>query len=86
MVIEERTTHQPLQGFIGVNGFFQPLRKANIHFQPTPRDVLVQCQKCKTVETLQFVQGKLLPCSKFSQVEGKIYHACNSTIPCSLYK
>jgi hypothetical protein len=52
---------------------------------PKPRDVLVQCPKCKTFETLQFVEGALSPCRKFSQKDGKIYHDCGSDLPCRLH-
>jgi hypothetical protein len=63
-----------------------PLEKNKIHFQPVPIDMTVQCPKCKTIETVQLVQGKLLPCSKFSQENGKVFHSCGSHVPCRLYR
>jgi hypothetical protein len=56
-----------------------------VHFMPKPQDVLVQCPKCKTVETLQFVEDRLIPSQKFSQKDNRIYHACGSNMPCRLY-
>ena len=58
--------------------------KPKIHFEPTPRDILVQCPKCKTVETLQFVGATLTPSRKFRQEGGRIYHDCGSEQPCRL--
>ena len=49
-------------------------------------DIIVQCPKCKALETLQFVAGTLTPCRKFSQREGMTYHDCGSDIPCRLHK
>jgi len=49
-------------------------------------DVIVQCPKCKALETLQFTAGTLTPCSKFSQREGRTYHDCGSDLPCRLHR
>ena len=65
---------------------FGRVRNEPIHFEPVPRDVLVQCPKCKTVETLQFVEGKLSRCRKFFEADGKVYHDCGSSQPCRLHK
>jgi len=56
-----------------------------IRFMPKPQDAIVQCPKCKTVETLQFVEDKLTLCQKFIQKDSKIYHDCGSDLPCRLY-
>jgi len=56
-----------------------------IRFAPVPRDVLVQCPKCKTMETLQFIGPTLLRCRKFYQKDGRIYHDCGSDRPCRLH-
>ena len=57
-----------------------------VRFQTTPSDVLVQCPKCKTVETLQFVGSVLTPCRKFRQQDGLVYHDCGSERPCRLHR
>ena len=57
-----------------------------VRFEPLPRDVLAQCPKCKTVETLQFIGGRLLRSRKFFEKEGKVYHDCGSALPCRLHK
>jgi hypothetical protein len=56
-----------------------------VRFAPAPRDVLAQCPKCKTMETLQFVGSTLLRCRKFQQKDGRIYHDCGSDMPCRLH-
>jgi hypothetical protein len=57
-----------------------------VHFTPTPYDILAQCPKCKTVETLQFIGHTLTPSRKFRQIEGRVYHDCGSVQPCRLHK
>ncbi len=57
-----------------------------VHFQPAPSDVLAQCPKCKTVETLQFVGEVLSPSRKFRQRDGLVYHDCGSERPCQLHR
>jgi hypothetical protein len=56
-----------------------------VRFMPKPRDVIVQCPKCKTVETIEFVEDTLTPCQKFSQKDSKVYHDCGCELPCRLY-
>ena len=58
--------------------------KPTIRFEPVPSDVIVQCPKCKTVETLQFVGQTMLRSRKFSQRDGQVYHDCGSEQPCRL--
>ena len=58
---------------------------SQVRFAPKPRDIMVQCPKCKTVETLQFVENMLTPCRKFFQRDGKVYHDCGSNLPCRLH-
>lgn len=55
------------------------------HFGPGTQDVLVQCPKCKAVETLQFVGDTLTPSRKYSQREGQVYHDCGSQQPCRVH-
>jgi phage FluMu protein Com len=57
-----------------------------VKFAPKPRDIMVQCPKCKTVETLQFVEDVLTPCRKFSQRDGRVFHDCGSDLPCRLHR
>ena len=59
--------------------------RAVIRSTPKSHEVLVQCPKCKTFETLQFAEDNLTPCRKFSQRDGKIYHDCGSELPCHLH-
>jgi hypothetical protein len=49
-------------------------------------ELVVFCPKCKTLETLWFTNGRLLPSIKFSQVNGELYHDCGSQEPCRLYR
>ena len=44
------------------------------------------CPRCKTLETLYFLRGHLIPTRKFSQNDGHIYHDCGSYTPCRLYR
>ena len=57
-----------------------------VHFEPPPSDVLAQCPKCKTMETLQFVGDLLTPSRKFRQRDGLVYHDCGSERPCRLHR
>jgi len=66
-------------------GILQPTTH-KVQFAPTPYDILAQCPKCKTVETLQFIGRRLTPSRKFRQVEGRIYHDCGSQQPCRLHR
>lgn len=65
---------------------FGRVRNEPVHFEPEPTDILAQCPKCKTVETLQFLDGRLMRSRKFFEVEGKVFHDCGSTLPCRLHK
>jgi hypothetical protein len=60
-------------------------KAAPVRFAPKPRDIMVQCPKCKTVETLQFVEDQLTPSRKFFQRDGKVFHDCGSDRPCRLH-
>jgi len=67
-------------------GYFK--RRVRLYKGLSPKfdDVIVQCPKCKALETLQFVAGTLAPCRKFSQREGMTYHDCGSDVPCLLHR
>ena len=56
-----------------------------VRFAPMPRDVLAQCPKCKTMETLQFIGSRLTRSRRFRQEEDRIYHDCGSDQPCRLH-
>jgi len=56
-----------------------------IHLIPVLDDVIVQCPKCRTLETLQFAGEIMSPSSKFSQKNGLVYHDCGSVSPCRLF-
>ena len=48
-------------------------------------EVIIVCPKCKTLETLWFSRGVLVPTRKFRQMGSQVYHDCGSTEPCCLY-
>ena len=57
-----------------------------VRLPPPPRDVLAQCPKCKTVETLQVVGDVMTRSRRFSQRGADIYHDCGSEMPCRLHR
>jgi hypothetical protein len=68
-------------------GLLSPrMPNTGVRFAPAPRELLAQCPKCKTMETLQFVGSTLLRCRKFRQENGRIYHDCGSDQPCRLHE
>jgi len=71
---------------VDLDKLFGRTRNQPVHFEPEPIDVLAQCPKCKTVETLQFLEGKLMRSRKFFETDGKVYHDCGSSLPCRLHK
>ncbi len=66
------------------NRIFGPVRSQPVHLEERPRDMVVQCPNCKTIETLQFAGGKLMRCRKFFESDGKVYHDCGSKLPCRI--
>jgi hypothetical protein len=48
-------------------------------------EVIVVCPKCKTLETLWFSAGLLVPTRKFRQSGRQVYHDCGSDEPCCFY-
>jgi phage FluMu protein Com len=60
-------------------------RKQHIN-RTTLHEVLVQCPKCKTVETLESTEDGLIQSRKFSQKDGGIFHDCGSERPCRIYR
>lgn len=48
-------------------------------------EIMVCCPKCKTLETVYFSRGQVMPTQKFHQENQKLYHDCGSTIPCKLF-
>jgi hypothetical protein len=71
---------------VDLDKLFGRIRNEPVHFEPEPIDVLAQCPKCKTVETLQFLNGKLMRSRKFFETDGKVFHDCGSSLPCRLHK
>ena len=61
-------------------------RSQTIHYEPVPYDMLAQCPKCKSMETVQFVNRTLTKRSRFFQKNGKVYHDCGSDRPCQLFR
>ena len=74
------------QLFADADGVVAPARGPTIHFEPQPYELIAQCPKCKTVETLQFVEDTLTTSRKFFQKGDKIYHDCGSELPCRLHR
>jgi hypothetical protein len=50
------------------------------------REFLVVCPKCKTMETLLFIDGHLLMNRKFSERDNGVYHDCGSVQPCRFFR
>jgi hypothetical protein len=51
------------------------------------REFLVVCPKCKTMETLLFIDGHLLMNRKFSEHDdGGVYHDCGASEPCRFFR
>jgi hypothetical protein len=48
-------------------------------------EVIVVCPKCKTLETLWFASGVLVPTRKFRQSGNEVFHDCGSSEPCDFY-
>ena len=48
-------------------------------------ELMVCCPNCKTLETVYFSRGEVMPAQKFYQQNQKLYHDCGSTIPCRLF-
>ena len=44
------------------------------------------CPGCKTMETLWFNDGRLMPTRKFVQQGRQVFHDCGTTMPCRLYQ
>ena len=63
---------------------FGHVRNEPVHLGQRPRDAVVQCPNCKTIETLQFVGGRLMRSRKFFESDGKVYHDCGSKLPCRI--
>jgi hypothetical protein len=42
-------------------------------------DVIVQCPKCLTIETLTITDGRLDRCRRFAQRDRAIYHDCGGS-------
>lgn len=57
-----------------------------IHYEPVPYDMMAQCPKCKSMETVQFINRTLSKRSRFFQKDGKVYHDCGSDRPCQLFR
>ncbi len=53
---------------------------------PGARDFVVFCPRCKTLETLGFTNGGLMPTRKFNQRGMHVFHDCGSQEPCRLYR
>jgi len=60
-------------------------RNQMIRYEPVPYDMLAQCPKCKSLETVQFINHTLAKRSRFYQKDGKVYHDCGSDRPCQLF-
>ncbi|MBI4283269.1 MAG: hypothetical protein HY663_02225 [Chloroflexi bacterium] len=53
---------------------------------PDVQELVAHCPECKTLETLTFSNGRLMPTRKFFQIGNQVYHDCGSHQPCRLYR
>ena len=55
-----------------------------IYWSRLPVSLTVQCPKCKTLETLEFMGDRLLPTQHFIQKPNGtgVYHTCGSNVAC----
>ncbi|MDD4873902.1 MAG: hypothetical protein PHE15_02865 [Dehalococcoidales bacterium] len=51
---------------------------------PKEQEVVVSCPGCNTLETLLFVNGKMVPTRKFKHRLGNIFHSCGTERPCKM--
>jgi hypothetical protein len=65
---------------------FFPVPKYNYMFERLPEDLLVQCPRCKTMETVCIKDEALVNTRKFHISDGKIFHDCGSVKPCFLHR
>ncbi len=49
-------------------------------------ELIAMCPVCKAIETIYFSGGQLISTRKFVQVNDYIFHDCNLSKPCRLYK
>lgn len=49
-------------------------------------ELIASCPKCKNLETVRFVDGRLVQTKRFTQRYEKVYHNCGSETPCRLYR
>jgi hypothetical protein len=69
-----------------VQEFVQIVEEGNGQDINSPLDeFIVVCPKCKTLETLWFAAGFLVPTRKFRQSSNQVYHDCGSIEPCSFF-
>ena len=65
----------------------KPRVTARVRTAPVqPDEYMVQCPACKTLETLFFTNGQLIPNRRFFAWNDKIYHACGTDRPCRIFK
>ena len=49
-------------------------------------EFVASCPGCKTLETLLFHDGRLMPTRKFHQRDKEVFHDFGTTQPCRLYQ
>jgi len=49
-------------------------------------ELIAICPACKAIETIYFSGERLISTRKFIQVDNYIFHDCNSSDPCRLYR
>src|SRR3990170_1350647 len=54
------------------------------HILDRIEDYYATCPRCKAQQTLQFIEGKLIPTRKFYSRNSQVYHDCGSTEPCRI--
>lgn len=49
-------------------------------------EVVASCPGCKTMETLNIQNGRIIQTRKFKQIGKQVFHDCGAEQPCSIYR
>lgn len=64
----------------------QSLNRTAESYPADVRELVAFCPGCKTLETLYFNDGWLMPTRKFNQQRGRVFHDCGTPEPCRFYR
>ena len=51
-----------------------------------PTEMMVFCPSCKALEIVRFEGRSLVPTRKFTQRAGRVYHSCETKLPCRVHR